>query len=91
MPVLYRTENRTDANLKVYVTDDQADADLVVYETASRWEARDSSVWAYTDVPGQADRVVFFSKDPWNVDLIVYRTDERARTGWRNPIKYGML
>lgn len=91
MPVLYRTDIASEADLRVFVTDIRSEADLVVFETTSNWEATEPAVWAYTDIRGEADRVVHFTGDRWDADLSIYRTDIQSDAGWNDTAKSSLL
>ena len=91
MPVLYRTDIASEADLRVFVTDIRSEADLVVFETTSNWEATEPAVWAYTDIRGEADRVVHFTGDRWDADLCIFRTDIQSDAGWNDNSKSSLL
>lgn len=91
MPVLYRTDIASEADLKVYVTDIRSEADLVVFETENHWDATAQEVWSYTDIRGEAQKVVHFTSDSWDADLKIFRTDIQSDAGWNDPGKSGLL
>lgn len=91
MPVLYRTDIESEADLKVFVTDVRSEAHLVVYETESRWEATVPEIWCYTDIRTEADRVVFFTDSEWNADLKIHRTDIQSDAGWLDHSRTGLI
>lgn len=91
MPLFFRTDIESEADLKVFVTDIRSEADLVVYETGDRWDATVPEVWSYTDIRGEADRVVHFTEGSWNADLKIFRTDIRSDAGWNDPGKAGLI
>jgi len=79
------------AELKVFVTDVRLDADLIVFETPDMWAATEPEIWYYTDVQGEADRVMCFTDSLWDADLIVYKTDIQPDAGWVNDAKAHLL
>ena len=91
MTKVYRVDCAASAELKVYVSDVRMDADLVVFETSDMWEATEPEVWYYTDVLGEADRVVCFTRSRWDADLIIYRTDIQPDAGWIDSGKSHLL
>jgi len=91
MPVLYKTDIPSDADVKVCVTGIRSEADLVVYETSSQWEATEAPIWCYTDIRGEASKAVYFTDSAWEADLIIFKTDVQSDAEWLNNAKTGML
>ncbi|OPL18280.1 MAG: hypothetical protein AVO35_05375 [Candidatus Aegiribacteria sp. MLS_C] len=91
MPVLYRTDTASEADLRVFVTDIRSEADLAVFETMSNWEATEPAVWAYTDIRAEADRVVHFTGNRWDADLCIFRTGIQSDAGWIDTAKSMLL
>ena len=91
MPVLYKTDISSDADLKVCLTDIRSEADLIVYESTSPWEATEPHIWCYTDIRSEASRVIYITKSPFESDLLVFRTDIQSDAGWQNSEKVGLL
>lgn len=91
MPILFKTDIASDADLKVYVTDIRSDADLVVYETTSQWEASGSPVWYYTSIRADAAKTVYFTSSKWEAELIIFRTSVQSDAAWINSSKSHLL
>ncbi|HNY92785.1 MAG TPA: DUF6150 family protein [bacterium] len=91
MPVLYKTDIASDADLQVCFISIRAEADLVVFESSSAWEATESHIWCYTDIRSEANRVVYVTDSPFEADLLVFRTDIQSDAGWQNSGKSGLL
>lgn len=91
MPVLYRTDIASEADLKVFVTDIRSEADLVVYETSSQWEATEAPIWCYADIRGEASKVVYFTNSQWEADLVIFKTDIQSDAGWNDSSKSHLL
>lgn len=91
MPILFKTDIASDADLKVHVTDIRSDADLAIYETSSQWEASGAAVWYYTGIRTEAARAVYFTSSKWDADLVVFRTTAQSDAGWINASKSGLL
>jgi len=91
MPVLYKTDIASDADLQVCFISIRAEADLVVFESSSAWEATESHIWCYTDIRSEANRVVYVTDSPFEADLLVFRTDIQSDAGWQNSSKSGLL
>ena len=91
MPVMYRTDIESEADLKVFVTDIRSEADIVVFETTDSWSATEPQIWCYTDIRGEAGRIVFFTDGQWDADLTVFLTDIQSDAGWNDTSKSGLL
>ncbi len=91
MPVLFKTDIASDADLKVHVTDIRTEAALVIYETTDRWAATEKPIWCYTDIRSEADKVVYFTDSAWEADLVVFKTDVQSDAGWVDSSKEGLL
>lgn len=91
MPVLFKTDIGSDADLKVFVTDIRSDADLVVFETTNQWEATEGPIWCYTDIRSEAAKVVFFTTGQWEADLVIFKTDIQSDAEWLNSEKAGLF
>ena len=91
MPILYKTDIASDADLKVFVTDIRSDADLVMYETTSNWEATVGHIWCYTDIRSEAAKVVYFTDSQWDADIKVFKTDIQSDAEWLNSDKQSLL
>ena len=91
MTKVYRIDCSAEAELKVYVTDIRMDADLIVFETDDMWAASEPGIWWYTDIKGEADCVVCFTRSPWDADLIIYRTVILPEAGWVDGVKTDLL
>ena len=91
MPLFFKTDIASDADLKVFVTDIRSDADLVVYETTDTWAATEPQIWAYTDIRSEANKVVYFTTSQWEADLTIFKTDIQSDAEWINSGKSGLL
>ena len=91
MPVLFKTDIASEADLKVFVADIRSDADLVVYETTSQWEATEGPIWCYTDIRSEAAKVIYFTTSQWEADLTIFKTDIQSDAQWLNAEKAGVL
>ncbi|MBN1316573.1 MAG: hypothetical protein JXA42_13940 [Anaerolineales bacterium] len=91
MPILFKTDIASEADLKVFVAGIRSEADLVVYETTDRWMATDDAIWCYTNIQGEADKIVYFVSAQWEADLIVFKTDIQSDAGWADSAKAGLL
>lgn len=91
MPVLYKTDIASEADLKVFVTDIRNEADVVIYETTSQWDATESHIWCYTDIRNEAAKVVYFTDSQWDADIKVYKTDIQSDAEWLNSDKQSLL
>jgi hypothetical protein len=91
MPVLYKTDISSEADLKVFVADIRSEADLIVYETTDSWAATEPDVWCYTDIRGEAAKVVYFTTSHWEADLTIFKTDIQSDAGWVNTSKQGLV
>ena len=91
MPKLFITDVPSAADVKVFTTDIRSDADLVIYETTDAWAATESPVWCYTEVQGEADKIICFVDSQWEADLTVFKTDVSSDAGWNNAGKSRLL
>jgi hypothetical protein len=91
MPVLYKTDISSDADLKVCFTDIRPEADLVIFESSSPWEAAEAPIWCYTDIRGEAAKAIYITGSAFEADLIVFKTDVQSDAGWQNGAKSGLL
>jgi hypothetical protein len=87
MPLLYRTEIASAADLMVYVTDSRSEADLIVFESFDAWAAGEPWIWVYTDLEAEADKTVHFTESPWEADIVIYKTDVQPDAGWVDEAK----
>ena len=91
MPVLYRTDIASEADIKVFRTDIRSEADLVIFETSSSWEAEAPLIWCYTDIQSEAGLLVHFTSDSWDADLKVFITDIQSDVQWLDPSRSNLL
>ena len=91
MPILFKTDIASDADLKVYVTDIRSDADLAIYETTSQWEVSSSVVWYYSSIRSEAKKAVYFASSKWDADLIIFRTQVQSDAAWINSGKSHLI
>lgn len=91
MPVLYKTDIASDADLKVCLTDIRSEADLIVFESSSPWEATEAQIWCFTEIRSEAAKAVYITDSAFEADLIVFRTDIQSDAGWQNSGKAGVL
>lgn len=82
MPIVFKTDIGSEADLKVFVTDTRFDADLVAFETTDAWAATAATNWCYTTIRGEAHKVVHFVNARWEADLAVFWTDIQSDAGW---------
>ena len=83
--LVYVTEAKYEAKLKVYFTDAKYDADLIVYvEKSAKYEARGKdAIWYYVSQKYEADIPVYVTKQKYDADLKVYITDHKYEAGWK--------
>jgi hypothetical protein len=91
MPLLFKTDVSSEADVKVFVTDIRGEADLVVYETAEQWAATESWIWCYTDIRSEADKTMYFASDRWGAEMVIFKTDIQSDAGWTKEEKPGLL
>ena len=91
MPKLFKTDVLSEAELRVYVTDIRPDAHLVIFETTDAWAATDQPIWCYTEIRGEADKVVYFTNSQGEADLVVFKTDIQPEAGWLDSTKSHLL
>ena len=91
MPVLYKTDIPSDADLKICFTDIRSEADLIVFESASPWEAAEPQIWCYTDIRSEAAKAICLTDSVFDADLVVFKTDVQSDAGWQNSAKAGMI
>lgn len=91
MPKLFKTDIASEADLKVYVTNIGSEADLIVYETTDMWAATESPIWCYTEIRGDADKVIYFADAQWDADLVIFKTDIQSDAAWVNTARMDRL
>ncbi len=91
MPLLYKTDIVSDADVKVFVTDIRSEADLIAYKTSDAWAATESQIWCYTDIRSEANKAVCFVDMAFEADIVVFITDIQSDACWVNSGKSGLL
>lgn len=83
--LIYVTDAKYEARLKVFFTDAKYEADLIVYvEKNAKYEARGKDeIWFYVEQGYEADVPVYVTKDRYEADLKVYVTDAKYEAGWK--------
>jgi len=91
MPVLYKTDIASEADVKIHFTTIRSEADVVIFETTSQWEATSGAIWCYTDIRGEAAKTITITDSAWEADLIAFKTDVQSDAQWLNSGKSGLL
>lgn len=90
--VIYSSNYRTEADVKVYVTHYKSEADLVVYKCRYKTEATGNrGLWYFTSYKSEAKKRIYFTDYKSEADLIVYFTNYRSEAGWRNRAKMHLM
>lgn len=91
MPVLYKTDIASDADVKVFVTDIRSEADLIAFETTDTWAATEPQIWCYTDIRSDASKAICLVEIAFDADIVVFFTDVQSDACWVNNDKTGLL
>ena len=78
MAIIYVTENKFRADLKVYKEErNKNSADMLYYETDNKFHAKKDSIWYFTDNKNRADKKIFWEKNKYSADIKVYKTSNK--------------
>jgi len=90
--IVYSTNFKSEADVKVYVTSYKSMADLVVYKSRFKSEATgNQGFWYFTTYRSEAKKRIYFTDFRSEADLIVYFTDYRSEAGWRDRSKMHLM
>jgi hypothetical protein len=82
--VVYVTEWKSEATLKVYVSDSPADADIIVYKSEWKSEAEpESGIWYFTEWKTEADQLIYFTEWRSEADVVICYTNYKSEAGKR--------
>ena len=70
--IVYSTDWKSEAKVKVYVTEYKGEADLIVYKT--EWKS-------------EAKKAIYFTSWKSEADIIVYFTEYKGEAGWKKKSK----
>lgn len=86
--VVYSTDWKSDADVKVFVTEWKSDADLIVYKTTWKSDAdKNDGIWFFTEWKSDAKKIIYFTEWKSDADVIVYFTDYKSDAGWQKKTK----
>jgi hypothetical protein len=86
MALIYVTQTRDRADVKVHITENRANADLFAFKVESRDLARDHDEgWCEVDILALADVRCLFVDSIRAADLVVHFVSSRGLAGWRKP------
>ena len=78
MAIIYVTDNKHRADLKVYKEErSKLSADMHYYETDNKYHAKKDCIWYFTDNKHRADKQVFWEKNKHSADIKVYKVDSK--------------
>jgi len=90
--VVYKTDTRGDAEVKVYVSQYKGDADLLVYKTEFMRDADGNrGIWYFSEFRSMADKRVYISDFRGDADIVICYTQDRGEAGWRNSQKKELM
>jgi len=78
---IYKTQNKAEANIKIYFTEKEYEANWCVKITNYK-SSCGNGIWFYTKWKNQADLVVYVTTNRWEADKIVYVTDYNSKIKW---------
>ena len=86
--IVYSTDWKSEAKVKVYVTEYKGEADLIVYKTEWKSEAKDNEgIWYFTQWKCEAKKAIYFTSWKSEADIIVYFTEYKGEAGWKKKSK----
>lgn len=78
MPIIYITNNKHRADLKVYKEErSKYSADMLYYETDNKYNAKKDCIWYFTDNKHRADKKIFWEKNKHSADMKVYEVSNK--------------
>ena len=90
--VVYSTDYKSEAQVKVYVTKYKSEADLVVYKTTYKSEAdANKGIWFFTNYKSEAKKKIWFTDYKSEADIVVYFTTYKSEAGWKKNSKKHMM
>ena len=86
--LVYSTQYKYDADVKVYVTQYKYEADLIVYKCNYKYEVEgNKGLWYFTDYQYDAKKKIYFTDYKYDADIKVYFTSYKYEAGWVNKSK----
>jgi hypothetical protein len=90
--VVFSSNSKYDAQIKVFVSSSKYEADLVVYKANSKYECGENNgVWFFSNSKYEAKKTIFFVDSKYEADLIIYFTNSKYEAGWRNNSKKHLM
>ena len=90
--IVYSTDFKGEAKVKVYVTEFKGEADLIVYKTEFKGEAKENKgIWYFTEFKGEAKKVIYFTEFKGEADIKVYFTEFKGEAGWKKKSKMHLM
>ena len=78
MAIIYVTDNKYKADLKVYKEErNKHSADMIYFETNNKYHAKKDHIWCFTDNKYKADKKTFWEKNKYSADIKVYETSNK--------------
>jgi len=86
--LVYSSDYKGEADVKVYVTEFKGEADLIVYKTKFKGEATgNKGIWFFTEFKGEAKKKIYFTEFKGEADIIIYFTEFKGEAGWKKKSK----
>lgn len=90
--LVYETNWKSEADVKVFVSEWKSEADLIVFETEwkSDAEGKNDGVWHATKWKSEGKKI-YFTKWKSEADIIIYYTKWKSEARWKNDKKKSLL
>lgn len=86
--VVFLTEKKKEAQVKIFQTQYKLEADVVVFKTPFIDNAvENKGIWFFTKHEGECNKIITYTKEKQLADLKVYFTSDKNEAGWINKKK----
>jgi hypothetical protein len=86
--VVFSTQYKYEADVKVFVSNFKYEADLIVFKTDHKYEAdKNDGIWFFTEHKYEAKKSVFFTDYKYEADIVVFFTNHKYEAGWQSKQK----
>lgn len=90
--VVFSTQYKYEADVKVFVSNYKYEADLIVFKTDHKYEAdKNEGIWFFTEHKYEAKKSVFFTDYKYEADIVVFFTNHKYEAGWQSKQKIHVM
>jgi len=90
--LVYSTEYKSDADVKVFVSKYKSDADLIVYKAPYKSDVEgNNGIWYFSEYKSDAKKKIYFTDYKSDADLVIYFTEYKSDAGWQHKNKQQLM